>query len=203
MVPFKPADTPEVWKHVNVGLKSFWLPGDPRGCRFHHHKRHSSGNYKAPPPAGEHAGLLRHAQAISQDPVRLSRGLRRHLGLLWLEVAEDLGFTTSTLAVAAQHLHARMLVPNDRAASKRVVGRVKKLVSQRSDRLAGGATWSVGSDPRWIRRGGHSRIRGYILDHLAEGGWTWDDALGTCPDRRLYHPAAPAAWQNPPTHAGS
>jgi hypothetical protein len=47
------------WRHCVIGTHNSWLPGDPRGFRAIDHKIHSSGDYKNPPPEGEHSGLHR------------------------------------------------------------------------------------------------------------------------------------------------
>lgn len=57
------------WRFVTVGTLNAWLPGDPRGWRSRHHKRHSSGDYKNPPPPGEHEGLYRYCKQRSGKPV--------------------------------------------------------------------------------------------------------------------------------------
>jgi len=59
------ADSPTGWWHLVQGTHRSWLPGDPRGFRSRRHRRHSSGDYRTPPPAGEHEGLHR---AAENDP---------------------------------------------------------------------------------------------------------------------------------------
>ena len=41
-----------------------WVPGDERGWRSRGHKRHSSGDYRQPPPPGEHAELRRYTRSV-------------------------------------------------------------------------------------------------------------------------------------------
>jgi hypothetical protein len=43
------------WRHLVIFTHNSWLPGDPRGFRSQNHKILSSGDYKNPPPPGEHA----------------------------------------------------------------------------------------------------------------------------------------------------
>ncbi len=47
------------WWHNILSTHGSWLPGNPRGFRSRNHRIHSSGDYKNPPPLGEHAGLHR------------------------------------------------------------------------------------------------------------------------------------------------
>ncbi len=46
------------WCHCNSNTYGKWLPGDPRGFRERHHRRHVEGDYKNPPPPGAHAERL-------------------------------------------------------------------------------------------------------------------------------------------------
>ena len=45
------------WRHVVIGTLRSWNFGDERGFRSRGHRIHSSGDYKNPPPRGEHAKL--------------------------------------------------------------------------------------------------------------------------------------------------
>jgi hypothetical protein len=45
------------WRHIIVNTKNTWFHGDDRAVRDRDHRIHSSGDYKNPPPEGEHAGL--------------------------------------------------------------------------------------------------------------------------------------------------
>ena len=46
-----------LWYHVQFSTFGTWLRGDERGFRDHDHRLHSSGDYRNPPPPGEHEGL--------------------------------------------------------------------------------------------------------------------------------------------------
>jgi len=65
------------WYHIILNTRGTWLPGDPRGFRSQSHKIHSSGDYKHPPPKGEHAGLHHYSKMISGPPVSLKESLIR------------------------------------------------------------------------------------------------------------------------------
>lgn len=54
------------WRHVVISTRSSWLPGSPRGWRSRNHKRHSSGDYKKPPPPDEHEGLREYVEKRAQ-----------------------------------------------------------------------------------------------------------------------------------------
>lgn len=67
----------ERWFHIMWSTYGVWLHGDPRGFRDRFHRIHSSGDYKHPPPKGEHAGLHRYmARIMHKEPVSLDRSLR-------------------------------------------------------------------------------------------------------------------------------
>ena len=69
------------WRHVVFTTLGSWLPGDPRGFRTREHKVHSSGDYKKPPPNGEHAELFKYSKEITPEKVLLPRHLWRTIGL--------------------------------------------------------------------------------------------------------------------------
>lgn len=93
------------WRHVVFSTVNSWLPGDPRGFRSRNHQIHSSGDYKNPPPAGEHAGLFRYSKHISGPPVVIPRDLRATVGQAVLAKLRKLAYRVLAIAVSGMHVH--------------------------------------------------------------------------------------------------
>jgi len=70
-----------MWRHVVLGTRRSWLHGDGRGFRSRGHRIHSSGDYRDPPPEGEHAGLRAYHEKRAKGPaIRVSKRLRAEAG---------------------------------------------------------------------------------------------------------------------------
>src|SRR6266849_268543 len=96
------------WRHVVISTVNSWLPGDPRGFRSRNHKIHSSGDYKNPPPKGEHSGLYQFSKRISGEPVVIPQELRPVAGRAMIRKIRKLDY--QVLAVSVAGMHAHMLV---------------------------------------------------------------------------------------------
>src|SRR5437867_9298712 len=59
------------WWHSQFSTYCAWLPGDKRGFRSGGHRIHSSGHYKKPPLAEEHAGLREYHQQRHPEPLEI------------------------------------------------------------------------------------------------------------------------------------
>src|SRR5258706_1855971 len=110
------------WRHVIINTRSSWLHGDPRGFRDRDHRTHSSGDYRRPPPRGEHGGLYNHRQRHAGPEVHLPHALRPMIGramLAYLAACEH-----RVLAVAVTKVHAHVLVelPNNILRIRDIVG---------------------------------------------------------------------------------
>src|SRR5205814_7189946 len=57
-----------MWRHVVISTRRSWLHGDRRGFRSRGHRIHSSGDYRDPPPQGEHEGLLGYHETRAKGP---------------------------------------------------------------------------------------------------------------------------------------
>lgn len=94
-----------------------WLPGDPRGFRNRHHRIHSSGDYKNPPPEGEYEGLHRYAKRVSKDEVVLATPeLRREVCDALLETIRSYEWRVMALTVCRVHIHLVIELPSDEDA---------------------------------------------------------------------------------------
>src|SRR5689334_10386213 len=128
-----PSETPmpapgKCWWHVILSTHGSWLPGDPRGFRSREHRIHSSGDYKSPPPKGEHAGLHEHHRKRSKKVV-LAAEDRELVGRgLWQRVM-DLDHRIRTIAVSFTHAHFLAELPDDYDEMKETVGECKRAAS--------------------------------------------------------------------------
>lgn len=103
------------WWHVMWHTYGTWLPCDPRGFRDRHHRIHSSGDYKNPPPGGEHAGLHRYAKRVSKNEVVLSTpALRREVCEALLATTVELDYRVMALTVCRVHVHTVIELPAGR-----------------------------------------------------------------------------------------
>src|SRR5258708_24422024 len=91
------------WRHVIISTYNSWLPGDPRGFRSVDHKIHSSGDYKNPPPKGEHAGLHQHSKSISGDTVVIPEDLRKTIGFAIQRELVEHGHRVLVISIVATH----------------------------------------------------------------------------------------------------
>ena len=92
-----------------------WLPGDPRGFRNRDHRIHSSGDYKDPPPDGEHEGLHRYAKRVSKDEVVLrTPELRREVCDALLRTTRTLDLRMVVITVCRVHVHLVIELPETR-----------------------------------------------------------------------------------------
>jgi hypothetical protein len=93
------------WRHVVISTLNSWLPGDPRGFRSRDHKVHSSGDYKNPPPTGEHEGLYNYSKEISGSPVVIPRHLREAAGRAIRRKLKKRNLRVLAVSVAGMHAH--------------------------------------------------------------------------------------------------
>jgi len=161
------------WVHVMTSTRGHWLPGDPRGFRNRAHRIHSSGDYRNPPPRGEHAGLHAHARAISKGCVRLRPDHARVVGAAMVDKLESIPVLISAFALDAVHAHALLRVGHANATA--VFGRAKQAGSHAVWNELPGGIWGRSSHVVRIRSLEHgATVREYILGHASRGAWTFD-----------------------------
>lgn len=144
------AATALCWRHVSIHAHGTWLHGDPRGFRSRDHRIHSSGDYKAPPPEGEHRGLHEYHKRNSRDPTNFAWQLRKIIveALVWRFLEEGHGVLAA--AVTQTHAHALVPLPDNKRLVHDVVGRCKAK-----------AGWAVGlimPAPIWAAGGSYERV---------------------------------------------
>lgn len=161
------------WVHAIITTYGSWLPGDPRGFRDHDHRVHSSGDYKSPPPAGEHAGLYRFTEANTKAAVFLAPDVREHIAIALVEKLQSQQVHVRCIAVAGTHAHILACVGSQDA--KPIIGRAKQAASHRvRDRLPG-TVWAQGCHVVRVRDESHYRsIVNYIARHAEDNAYVWN-----------------------------
>jgi len=160
------------WVHAIITTYGTWLPGDPRGFRDHGHRVHSSGDYKSPPPAGEHAGLLDRSRRAVKSKIVLPPEHRQAVAGSLVSKLDELGHPVRILAVNATHVH--LMVRVGQRDAKPVIGLAKQRASLDARSWLQGGLWAQGchlvrvfSDEHY-----HTLIR-YIAEHADEGAFVW------------------------------
>ena len=162
------------WYHLILNARGTWLTGDERGFRSRHHRIHSSGDYKHPPPPDEHAGLYRYIKARARDAVAFPADLQPVIGQAILRKAASMDHRVLALSVDARHVHLLIHVPDSRREALRVMGSLKQYASHQIRARLPGRIWAGSGDPIRIEDDQHyANVRGYIWDHRLEGAWVW------------------------------
>jgi hypothetical protein len=113
-------------RHVVLNTHSTWFHGDPRGFRARGHRIHSSGDYKNPPPPGEHASLHRYQLEHSAPPTILPQKVYAVIGNAIVENLTSRGHELQAASVNATHSHQLVWLPNN----------VKEIKTNRNPRRA-------------------------------------------------------------------
>ncbi len=162
------------WRHVVIHTLNSWLPGDPKGCRSKEHRKHSSGDYKNPPPPGEHAGIFRHSQSISGNPVSIPHQARKAACQAIVNELTDKRYRALIVGVGAYHAHALVELPDDPAKVKLIIGQCKSKSSHAIRDILPGRVWAHGGKfDRVETESHHTNVYFYILDHIDEGAYVW------------------------------
>jgi len=184
------------WRHVIVTTLYSWNHGDARGFRSRGHRIHSSGDYKNPPPAGEHAGLLRYQKSISGEPVDLSENVRALIGQALVQPLLEMNFRVLAASVSGRHAHVLVELPIDIATVKRAIGQAKRKSSRAVKEWLPGRVWSAGGTYKHVKDRSHLKnATEYVLYDQGDDAWTWshmDANTAGMFGRRLQNPG-----QNP------
>jgi hypothetical protein len=161
-----------IWRHVIVNTHGSWLHGDPRGFRSRDHRIHSSGDYRNPPPKGEHQLLYEFQKARCPEPVVIAPELRPVIARAFSDAMRDAGWETAIVSVSATHLHALSKLPEDRSETKVAVGDAKRLASRSVKRQMPGSVWSAGGTYKPVVTAAHYREAfEYIRTGQEEGAY--------------------------------
>jgi len=105
--------------HVMGNTYGTWLPGDPRGWREAHHRRHVEGDYKHPPPPGSGEVLYEWCkQHLRRDAVDFTPHERK--------------LALTAFAGALLHYHVELIEMCVGAAHFHILARYPQLQSQAS-----------------------------------------------------------------------
>lgn len=168
--------TPLLWRHVIFNTKSTWLPGDPRGFRNRKHRIHSSGDYKSPPPRGEHAKLHDYMKRKSSAEVHVELDLRPIAGAAMVAFCREQHIHITTLAISKVHVHALIELVNDLREVKRIVGEIKRKSSRALKEWLPGSVWASGGAFKPVQDEHHwSKADEYILFEQGPHAWTWSE----------------------------
>ena len=110
------------WRHVIINTHSSWLHGNAKGFRSRDRRIHSSGDYKNPPPTGEHDGLLQYHLDRSTQKVEIPREFRGIVGAGLIEYFQLKKFELLALSVSDLHAHFVVDLPESLPEVKEIVG---------------------------------------------------------------------------------
>ncbi len=174
------------WYHVNGNTYGTWLPGDPRGWRSRHHRRHVEGDYRAPPPPGTDDGLREHCEnAMPRDAVHLNRHARRLACSEMLASLQRHRVKVVAVSVDDHHFHIlARFVPMDAETPRSVTTSIRKLVGiakkdsaralSNRDLVRSGGLWAARFRILAITSRSHQvNVARYIADHARRGAAVW------------------------------
>ena len=160
------------WRHVTISTYGSWLPGDSRGWRSKKHRKHSSGDYKSPPPRDEHAGLHEYSKSISRRTVVIPAQLRPLVGRKMLHKLIALDHRILAMSVAGMHVHVLVELPSDLKAARKEIGLCKSASSHAIRKKLPGRVWARDGDFEPVDSSQHQqRVYRYILNQ--KGAWIW------------------------------
>ena len=162
------------WWHLTLSTRGSWLPGDARGFRSRGHRIHCSGNYRQRPPRHEHAALHAYHRQRSRPAMVIAPHHRPGIGQAMLATLRRLDTRVLALAVSGMHAHVVIECLDDRAAAKRVAGKLKQASSHAVRKTMPGRIWADGGSFIRVHDRAHQiELRRYLLDHARQGAWTW------------------------------
>jgi hypothetical protein len=162
------------WRHVIINTRCSLLHGSPRGFRSRRHRIHSSGDYKHPPPTGEHAGLYRYHVERSADPVEIEAALREKVGRAFVQALLQAGHRLVVFSLAGEHAHALVDLPDNMPLIRAAVGDAKRIASRSVKAELPGQVWSRGGEFCRIKDAAHwANAYDYIRDGQEAGAWVW------------------------------
>ncbi|HZZ41917.1 MAG TPA: hypothetical protein VFE58_03205 [Tepidisphaeraceae bacterium] len=162
------------WVHVILGTRCSWLHGDRRGFRSRGHRIHSSGDYRKPPPEGEHAELREYHQQRSGDVVVFDQRVRIEILRGFVGKMHRLECRIIVASVGGKHLHALCELPGEYGEWQQMVGKCKQHASHQVRGMLPGSVWAEGGKFEPIRDLGHLRnAYGYIREKQEGGTVVW------------------------------
>ncbi len=164
------------WYHCMGHTYGTWLPGDPRGFRTRHHRRHVDGDYKSPPPKGKYEGLHRYSKSLMGRPaVCLGADHRPLIAGLLVESLMRRKINVVIACVGSVHFHILARISD--CWADHWIGIAKKESSHFAKEAGGGAiggVWAAGGKCQPIANRQHQLATArYIWDHRMEGAAVW------------------------------
>src|SRR3954470_12821909 len=132
------------WRHLILNTLSTWLHGDPRGFRSRNHELHSNGDYKHPPPPGEHERLHRWMKRRARKEVHIPQHLRPIVGCAIRDYLRANGHHILCIAVGKVHTHGLAELPIDLRQIRAIIGECKRKSSRAIKKEMPGNVWSAG-----------------------------------------------------------
>jgi len=172
------------WRHVVINTRSSWLPGDKRGFHNRGHRAHSSGDYRRPPPPGEHKGLFIYNTRNAREEIYLPRKLRPIIGDAIRSHFEGCGHRCLAIAVTSGHVHVLVELPDNILRIRAIVGEAKRISSRAAKAVLRGSIWSAGGTYKPVlSRDHHCSVYNYILYDQGSSAWTWSYKDGSADGR--------------------
>ena len=163
-----------LWRHVVINAHGTWLHGDERGFRSRHHRIHSSGDYRNPPPKGEHAALHRYQSKRCRSEVTIPRDLRPTIGRAIIDYLRSENYRVLCVAIGKVHGHTVVELPIDLRRVKQIVGEAKRFSSCAVTSSIPGALWSANGEFVPVENADHLKAAyEYDLYKQGPGAWTW------------------------------
>ena len=166
--------TPKRWRHVILNTRCSWLAGDPRGFRNRDHRIHSSGDYRNPPPQGEHAGLYRWMKERSGPKVVFEEAIWQTVADALRKKLTERGHRVLAVAASAVHVHLLAELPNLPSLYKHEVGVAKRYATERVKQAITGHLWAQGGAFKPIRDHDHQRNVFEYITKKQRPAWVWD-----------------------------
>jgi hypothetical protein len=137
----EPQQPKKHWQHVMLGTRCSWLHGDRRGFRDRNRRKHSTGDYKNPPPPEEHADLRQYFEERSGDPVDFDLDVRVIVCREFVGKLRFLGYGVIACSVGKRHLHVVVELVSDYKERRRAIGKCKQKASHAVRNLLPGSVW--------------------------------------------------------------
>ncbi|MEM6561521.1 MAG: transposase [Planctomycetota bacterium] len=158
------------WYHTMWNTYCSWLPGDPRGFRNRHHRIHSNGDYKNPPPPGEHAGLHRYNQRQTSKPITLDQPVRKRIAESMAELLLHRGIRFNAITICRLHAHLLVELPTSKDKYKPIITKLKTSSSAAVRDVLPGRVWQRGDTTKPINDKRYQRAAFEYIAYKQERG---------------------------------
>jgi len=168
------------WYHCTGSTYGAWLRGDPRGWRSRKHHEHCDGDYKNPPPEGQHdrqheqsKGLMKRRRVVL-TPEQREVACREFVKAL-IEREVEVG----PFCVGSRHWHGMLRFRDterhrgQNRDANRLIGQAKGKSAREMSRagvIATGGVWAAKCRVRPVKDDQHhANVSKYIPDHAKKG----------------------------------